>query len=481
MYHLRTSHYDFRVVLGALALIIILAVNTMVSLSATRALISRVERVEHTRLATQELDATLIAMLNAETGERGYLYTGDRRFLEPYELGASQVDAHLARLDSLTADNPRQQQNLVRLRSLVEEKKALIARVLKLVRAGQHEAARELVEGGKVAMDRFRELLNQMRSEEVNLLVQQSSEAARSERYLLLMLPVSAVLTGTLIITGVVLVTRDLRRRSESLALLREFAQRERAARLEIEAAQGRAEQAQQALIRSEKLAAVGRMAATVAHEINNPLEAVTNLIWIIGRDPGIGVETRRNLDLADEELRRVAHIAKQTLAFYRDSSSPVTVDLQEILSGVIGLYSSRLNSREVLVQHNLRHCTIRGYAGELRQLFSNLLVNAIDAMNKGGRLSVKLAPGRAWKDGEVEGARVTIADNGSGINSEHMARLFEPFFTTKARTGTGLGLWVAKQIIEKHSGVISLRSSTRATLHYTVVSVFLPRDEEIS
>jgi signal transduction histidine kinase len=233
--------------------------------------------------------------------------------------------------------------------------------------------------------------------------------------------------------------------------------------------------QAQDALVRSEKLAAVGRMASTVAHEINNPLEAVTNLIWIARHDPSASETVRKNLGIADDELRRVSHIAKKTLGFYRDASAPGAVNMREVLGGVVGLYGSRLRSKQILLRTEYAEADVVGYAGELRQLFSNLFANAVDAVPTKGMLVVRVSNSRDWNSSGQRGVRVTIADNGCGIAPDHLEKLFEPFFTTKSATGTGLGLWVAKQIVEKHGGRISLRTRTSPERHYTIVSVFLP------
>ena len=234
---------------------------------------------------------------------------------------------------------------------------------------------------------------------------------------------------------------------------------------------------AQNALIRSEKLVAVGRMASSVAHEINNPLEAVTNLVWIARQDPTVSDAVKKNLATADEELRRVAHITKQTLGFYRDGVLPVSVPMAEILRSVLGLYSSRIAGKQITLRTHYDDSMIFGYAGELRQLFSNLLANSIDAVPASGKLAVKVSRSGAWRGSERHGVRVTIGDNGCGIPAENLDSVFEPFFTTKQVTGIGLGLWVARQVVEKHGGQIRVRSSTGR--HYTVISVFLPERGE--
>jgi PAS domain S-box-containing protein len=232
---------------------------------------------------------------------------------------------------------------------------------------------------------------------------------------------------------------------------------------------------AQDGLVRAEKLAAVGRMASSIAHEINNPLEAITNLIWLARHDPSASPTLLKHLAAADEELRRVSQISKQALGFYRDSNTPAEVDLRDVIENVLSLYARRLAGKHISVRTHYEDGKIYGYPGELRQLFSNICANSLDALQPGGRLVVQVAKSRDWSDKTQTGVRVTFADDGSGIRRDHLAKLFQPFFTTKEATGTGLGLWVSKQIVEKHGGWIRLRSSADAEKHYTAVSVFIP------
>ena len=226
----------------------------------------------------------------------------------------------------------------------------------------------------------------------------------------------------------------------------------------------------------TEKLAATGRLAATMAHEINNPLEAVTNLIYLAKIFPGIPGELQQYLDRADEELQRVAHIARQTLAFYRDNSVPLTIDVPHAMDDVLEMYEYKIK-RASLQVHTRYDKTpeLSARIGEIRQVFSNLIANAIDASAEKGQLWVHVAPGRDWKHPERTGVRVTIADNGRGIPPHIRPRLFEPFFSTKQHLGTGLGLWVSKGLVEKHGGHIRFRSSVLPRRSGSVFSVFLP------
>lgn len=234
----------------------------------------------------------------------------------------------------------------------------------------------------------------------------------------------------------------------------------------------------EEAMRRTEKLAVTGRLAASIAHEINNPLEAVTNCLFLIGSGE-LNARSREYLRIAQQELDRVTHITAQTLRFYRQSTRPVTSDINELLDSVIGLYEPRLRGYSITVQRRYRKMpAIHAYEGEIRQVLANLVGNAIDSMHRdGGCLRLRTSPGRDPHSG-AEGIYVTVADTGCGMDAETRARIFEPFFSTKGNTGTGLGLWVSLTIIEKHSGHIVIRSRVRrspASPGGTVFRLFLP------
>jgi signal transduction histidine kinase len=226
-------------------------------------------------------------------------------------------------------------------------------------------------------------------------------------------------------------------------------------------------------LIQSEKLAAAGRMAATIAHEINNPLEAVLNLIYLARVGCARDSEAHDYLETAEKELQRVAHIARQTLGFYRDNGTPTEVVVDELLKNVLAVYRSKLTSKNIAVDYKLEaHRPLMASRGELLQVVSNVLANAIDALEPGGLLSLETA--------EVTGAgtagiQIVIRDQGCGIESEYLSRIFEPFFTTKEQHGTGIGLWVAKQLVEKHKGRIEITSNVETGNSGTEVCIFLP------
>jgi len=233
------------------------------------------------------------------------------------------------------------------------------------------------------------------------------------------------------------------------------------------------------ALRTTEKLAAAGRLAATVAHEINNPLEAVANLVFLAKRDLPDAEKVAAHLKAVKQELNRVAHITRQTLGFYRDTSSPVRFNVSATLDELLELYQRRLDTRNIrVIKQYDDDAEIFAFAGEIRQAFSNLLANALDAMPSGGMLALRVRKACEWSNAHLPGVRITIADSGGGIAQEHKQDLFQPFFTTKADVGTGLGLWITRGIVEKHGGSIHVRSSCGDN-HGTSFSMFLPVGEE--
>jgi signal transduction histidine kinase len=230
------------------------------------------------------------------------------------------------------------------------------------------------------------------------------------------------------------------------------------------------------ALIRTEQLAAVGRLAATVSHEINNPLEAVTNLLYLIGKDTNLSPQSRQRLQLADQELDRVAHIAKQTLGFYRDNTAPNWVDVSQTIDELLAVYSYKVRNRDIRIEKELDpSARLFASAGEFRQVFSNLFVNAVDATQSGGRIRIRVRTARDWRNPARLGVRISVADDGCGISPQHRSRIFEAFYTTKEGVGTGLGLWLSRTVMQKHDGRIEVRSQVQPGRSGTVFSVFWP------
>lgn len=224
---------------------------------------------------------------------------------------------------------------------------------------------------------------------------------------------------------------------------------------------------AEEALLRSEKLAATGRLAAALAHEVNNPLEAAMNAVYVASTSPAQAGEM---LTLAERELRRAAHITRQTLGFYRDSGNQQQVTAHDVVQEVLSVYAAKLLNRNITV-HYRRRCSPNSpregcpddcqqcqkylcvSPGDLRQVISNLLANGIDALSNGGTMHIRISR-------FTDRVRLTMADNGCGIRNENLKRIFEPFFTTKEVYGTGLGLWVTQELVHRHNGVIKVRSS---------------------
>jgi signal transduction histidine kinase len=213
---------------------------------------------------------------------------------------------------------------------------------------------------------------------------------------------------------------------------------------------------AQEVMRRTEKLAAAARLSATVAHEINNPLAAVVNLIYIAKNIPSVPDAVVEQLVQAEHELERVAHITRQTLGFYRESGAQEMIAVPALIESALRLYSNKIAAKNIRLERAFERCApVAGILGELRQAVSNLIANAIDAVEQGGTISVAA---RTIKGGEGCVVEFIVADDGPGITAEHIERIFEPFFTTKKDVGTGLGLWATKAIIERHSGSISFR-----------------------
>ncbi|MBV8207155.1 MAG: response regulator [Acidobacteria bacterium] len=231
---------------------------------------------------------------------------------------------------------------------------------------------------------------------------------------------------------------------------------------------------AEEALRRSEKLAAMGRVAGIVAHEINNPLEAITNTFYLLRDHPSLNDEARTLARMGEQELARVCHITRQTLSFYRESQHPMPVSITDLLDDVLDLQSRSLELNAIqLEKHYRSDAKVEGFPVELKQVFLNLIANAVQAMPTGGRLRVKVCASRA--NGRPPGALVSITDNGVGIPPHLVKHLFEPFFTTKSTKGTGLGLWISKGIIQKYEGSLRCRSVAVSGGKATCFSVFIP------
>ncbi len=229
-------------------------------------------------------------------------------------------------------------------------------------------------------------------------------------------------------------------------------------------------------LRRTEKLAAAGRMATSLAHEINNPLSSVTNAIFLALQDPALTPTTRQYLRIADRELQRVAQVTVHSLRFHQQSDDARSTNLGDIMNSVVTLYLARMQAFSIEVVRDYRaseklFCRV----DDMRQAFSHLVSNALDAMYGGGRLMIRIRLSHSWDESGTSGFRIVVADTGSGIAPELLPHVFDAFTTTKNPTGTGLGLWVVDEIVRKHKGRISIRSRTDAHRHGTAISIFLP------
>jgi PAS domain S-box-containing protein len=231
----------------------------------------------------------------------------------------------------------------------------------------------------------------------------------------------------------------------------------------------------EQALVRAEKLASAGRLAAAIAHEVNNPLEGLVNLIYLAQGENNLQT-IRRHLSEADRELQRIAHITRQSLGFYRENSSASLFRPDVVIREVFDFYSFRASQAGVSLNVNIKtEQKAWGNAGELRQVISNLLANSLDACSAGNAVCVRVRASYNPRNLAMPGVRIVVADTGCGISPENLDRIFEPFFTTKKDTGTGLGLWVSRELIEKYGGQLSVRSCISVRRTGTVFSMFLP------
>jgi PAS domain S-box-containing protein len=231
---------------------------------------------------------------------------------------------------------------------------------------------------------------------------------------------------------------------------------------------------AEQTLRQSEKVAATGRLAASIAHEINNPLASVMNALYILRTSAKMPESALVYIRTAEEELARVVHITKQTLGFYREISSPVMSSVPHLFEEVLAAYDARIEQGQITVHKDFSEVgPLAAFPSELRQVFSNLVLNAIEAITAPGNIHIRV---RQAHNGQGQaGIRVAVSDDGCGIPAENMHRIFEPFFSTKDSKGTGLGLWVSQGIVQKHRGNLRVRSRQDEMRHGTCCVVFLP------
>lgn len=550
----------FSVVTGFSILMAMLITGTVVTRKRMTVQISDHQWVTHTRVVLFELEETESLLKDAETGQRGYLYTGDPKYLVPYEQALHQIDPNIDGLAHLVADNPSQQESIGDLRNLSRAKLAELKQTIELYQAGNQADARAIVlsNRGLALMSHIREIIDTMESRELALESERVSRYDQNVRatiswiYFFALVAIAGLASlayfilrdvhlrekhnedirqreewfrttltsiGDAVIAtdknGVVTFLNPVAERltgkeskdavgrpiQEVFPIFNEFTgaetenpvakviekgmvvglanhtvlQNTEGKRIPIEdsAAPIRNDKeligvvlvfrdvteerkSQELLRKSEKLSAAARLSATVAHEINNPLEAVGNLIYIAKLTPELPATVAEQLTMAEHELSRVAHITRQTLGFYRESHDPQPMDLAPVVESVLKLYSNKLKEKNIDVKRAFERCApVIGVPGELRQAIANLVSNAIDAAPENGNISVGL---HCIQDSGVDEIQLLIEDDGPGIATDHLQRIFEPFFTTKKEIGTGLGLYVTREILERHGGTVTVR-----------------------
>jgi PAS domain S-box-containing protein len=550
----------FSVIAGFAILLIVLIGNGLLTRREVRAQFATEGRLAESRRLMLELEKAESLLKDAETGQRGFLYTGDPRYLAPYNSARTEIQHHIAELMRMTAGDPQEQSSVVELQALEQAKLDELEQTIALYRAGKADEARGVVLSnyGLLTMERFRRVIDRLEKQEA------AQEAARYAHYQKTVRETfaSIYLASLLATVGLVMLAyyilremslrethaQQIREREEwfrvtltsigdavmvtdhagkvsflnpvaemltgrSLAEIKGHAILEAfpifneatgapaenpVSRVMIEGQvvglanhtvlrhadgymipiedsaapirddRGKLigvilvfrdvtdERRSQAMMRkSEKLAAAARLSATVAHEINNPLEAVANLIYIAKITPGSAPEAIQHLESAEHELERVAHITRQTLGFYRESNVPGPIEIPAIVDSVLRLYSNKLVSKNITVLRDFSECApMYGVAGEMKQVLSNLILNAIDAVSSHGTIRIRLQHANGAKG---SGVQLMVEDDGPGISPENLDQVFEPFFTTKKDVGTGLGLWVTREIIERHGGTISI------------------------
>ena len=546
-------------VYAATLCVVLLSAFTLYRNIGTRS--AAVDRMSHTQQVMLQLAEIHSLITDAETGQRGYLLTGDKAYLLPYEAARARIEPAFASLADLTSDSPRQQARIVQLRGAVSAKMTELGSTIELFEQGKGGESLQIVHSnlGREVMEQIRGLMGEMQAEETHLLAERQAALRRgTQLFVTIALSTALNLLLLLVIAGLhaqrmaheraaaeqirireeqfrtaltsigdAVITTDAEGRvtfvnstaetllgkkladcvrrplQEVFPIYNEqtgnpaenpvhrvlasgqvsglanhtVIRREDGTQVPIEDSAApirddRGEiygvvlvfrdvsserESQLALRRADRLMVAGRLAASVAHEINNPLEAVFNLIYLAVNDPTTPAEVREQLSKAIQELNRVAHVTRQALRFHRTEPGIAEVDLSALFDELLELFASRFSTREVAVERRYRTgVKVVISQDDLKQVLSNLLTNALDAMPNGGKLIITIA---ALTRGEKPWVRICVEDTGAGIAPGNRSRIFEPFFTTKAQTGTGLGLWVAKQLVEQHGGSIALHS----------------------
>jgi PAS domain S-box-containing protein len=568
----------FSVTTGFLLLLIVLIANALVTRHQLSVQVDIQNRAVHAQQVRFELSQTESLLKDAETGQRGYLYTGDPKYLAPYDLAITEIPAHIRDLAQLTINNPYEHARVPELQTLSQAKLSELAQTISYYHSGHADVAKAQVlsNRGLLLMNRIHELMGDMTQHETSLQTARfaASRASIRRTFISIYLVTCIAVLGLFCLAYYILhiiALRDLHARqtlereewfrstltslgdavistdglgrvtflnpiAEQLMGIRHLhavgrpiedvfpifnesshlpvenpvkkvmetgsiiglanhtvLQRSAGTLIPIEDSAApirdrhgnlvgvvlvfrdatHERRSQELLRKTEKLAAAARLSATVAHEINNPLEAIGNLIYIVKATDGLPPAASANLALVEQELARVSHITRQTLGFYRESTLPNQIDLPDLVESVIKIYSNKFHTKNITVEQDFQDCpSIHGLSGELKQAIANLISNAIDAAPDGGTVHVRLS---CLETAAGQAVQISVEDDGDGIAAEHKDRIFEPFFTTKKDVGTGLGLWVTKQIIDRHSGSIHVNSRNGADSTGTIFSVLLP------
>jgi PAS domain S-box-containing protein len=578
---MRSIQKRFGVITGFVILLILLAINTAVLRHQLAIQVGNQEWFSRSRRVVQEVRNTESLVKDAETGQRGYLYTGKVEYLAPYTLAVAQIDSHIENLTEQIGDNPREQTRAAELRRLVHQKLAELGQTISLYQTGDLAGAKTLVmsDQGFNIMEGIRSLVGQMEQDETSVGDIRRATYQKSVRLTVSCIYAASAIAAVGLILLAFYILHEMKRREKDAASLRQSEEwfrvtlssigdgviatdergrisflnpiAERLTGMSLAQAQGmrirevfpifseatnepienpvdrvlaegkivglanhtvlrnreghllpiedsaapikddsgrligvvlvfhdasRERSLQEVLRRTEKLATAARLAATVSHEINNPLEAIGNLIFLARTNPETPVHIVEHLQLAEQELARVSHIARQTLGFYRESTLPGSVRIQSLIQSVLSLYANKLLTKQIETRLTLEDCPpIRGLAGEIQQLISNIISNAIDAVPAKGILKIEVSP---VATGDGQSICFRVEDDGPGIAPDNLQRIFEPFFTTKKDVGTGLGLWVCKEIAERHGGSIQAQSIDANGSTGAVFTVLLPYHE---
>jgi PAS domain S-box-containing protein len=568
------------VITGFLLLLFLLIANALLTRSQLAVQVDHQAEVEHTQQVLVALSQTQTLIEDAETGQRGYLYTADPKYLEPYTHATTQIDPQIDVLAKLVSGSSRERSEVAQLHALTQAKLDELSRTILLFQSGYADAARTevLSDRGRILMIQISNLLGVIQLQETSV----ESARAAAYRHSISRTFISIYLATFVAALGLgflayyifnVMAIRDLHARQllereewfrSTLTSLGDAviatdqrgcvtflnSMAEKLMGMKLSEAHGKAiesvfpifnetthlpvenpvkkvvergfiiglanhtvlqhtdgtltpiedsaapirdargklvgvvmvfrdatheRKSQEVLRKTEKLAAAARLAATVAHEINNPLEAIGNLVYIAKTTAGVPTAAAAHLSLAEQELERVSHITRQTLGFYRESKNPDQVDLPSLVESVLNIYSNKFRTKNITIERNFHDCPpINGLSGELNQAIANLVSNAADAVPTGGTIHVEID---CHEDDVSKIVKVIIKDNGPGIAPEHRDHIFEPFFTTKKDVGTGLGLWVTKEIIERHNGSVEVHSVNGTEASGTTFSVILPVD----